>query len=306
MLFLCLFTPFFSWQTINDQIDILKNQFNAKRVVLVGDRAMLSKDQIDELPECYSYITALRKRQIEALIKGKVLQLGLFDEELEEVETDKVRYILRCNPYRKEEIQGSRNAKIASLKKKMEERNEYLKEHNKAKVEVALKNLQDYCEKLGINKFIKISAEDRTISYITDKKKLQEISRLDGCYCLVTDLKKEDASKETIHDRYKDLALVEQAFRTMKQSHLEIRPVFLRREDRTKAHVFVTMLAYMVERKLSEYWREADITVKEGLSVLTTAITGTIEIADVKINTTIKPTGICKKLFSLAKVTVPK
>ena len=91
----------------------------------------------------------------------------------------------------------------------------------------------------------------------------------------------------------------------MKQSHLEIRPLYLRREDRTKAHVFVTMLAYMIERKLSEYWKEAELTVKEGLDALTTVITGTIEIANIKINTTIKPTGLCEKLFSLAKITAP-
>ena len=123
---------------------------------------------------------------------------------------------------------------------------------------------------------------------------------------LTTDLKKEDASKESIHARYKDLAFVEHAFRTMKQSHLEIRPLYLRREDRTKAHVFVTMLAYMIERKLSEHWKEAGLTAKEGLDALTTVITGTIEIANIKINTSIKPTGLCKKLFSLAKITVPK
>ena len=81
-------------------------------------------------------------------------------------------------------------------------------------------------------------------------------------------LTKEEASKETIHARYKDLALVEHAFRTMKQSHLEIRPLYLRREDRTRAHVFVTMLAYMIERKLAEYWKEAELTVKEGLDAL--------------------------------------
>ena len=59
--------------------------------------------------------------------------------------------------------------------------------------------------------------------------------------------------------------MVEHSFRTMKQSHLEIRPVFLRREDRTKAHVFVTMMACMIEKKLSEYWSNLEITVLEGI-----------------------------------------
>ena len=63
-------------KTVNDQIEILKGEFNVKKVVLVGDRAMLTKDQINNLPENYSYITALKKRQIETLIRSNTLQLG--------------------------------------------------------------------------------------------------------------------------------------------------------------------------------------------------------------------------------------
>ena len=292
-------------KTVDDQINILKNQFGVKKVVLVGDRAMFSKERKEEMPDSYSYITALKKIQIESLIKKDVLQLSLFDKTLEEVEDSEIRYILRCNPYRKEEIEKAREAKIKSIKEKIEERNKYLKDHPKAKSEVALKSLQEYCKKLTVDKFVEVSVKDGVISHFIKEKEFTEISKLDGCYCLTTDLTKEDASKETIHARYKDLAFVEHAFRTMKQSHLEIRPLYLRREDRTRAHVFVTMLAYMIERKLSEYWKEADLTVKEGLDALTTVITGTIEIANIKINTTIKPSGICKKLFSLAKIIAP-
>jgi transposase len=293
-------------KTVNDQIDILKNQFSVKRVVLVGDRAIFNKENKEELPKNYSYITALKKMQIQTLIKNNILQFSLFDETLEEVENSEIRYILRCNPYRKKEIENVRSAKIEAIREKIEERNKYLKDHSKASIKVALSGLQEYCEKLAVDKFIKISVEGRVISYFIKEAELAEITKLDGCYCLTTDLKKEDASKEIIHARYKDLAFVEHAFRTMKQSHLEIRPLYLRREDRTRAHVFVTMLAYMIERKLSEYWKEAEVTVKEGLYALTTVITGTIEIAKIRINTTMKPTGLCKKLLSLAKTIIPK
>ena len=293
-------------KTVNDQINILKNQFGAKKVVLVGDRAMFSKETKDELPENYSYITALRKKQIESLIKSQVLQLSLFDETLEEVENDKIRYVLRCNPVRKNEIELSRNSKIDALKEKIDDRNQYLKDHPKAKLEVAIGTVRQYCEKLSLNKFIKIIEKKGVISYSIDDKVLAEISKLDGCYCITTDLTKEYLSKETIHARYKDLKFVESAFRTMKQSHLEIRPLYLRREDRTKAHVFITMLAYMIEKKLSEYWKKEAVTVKEGLIALSTVITGIIKIANIEINTTIKPTGLCKKLFTLAKITIPK
>jgi len=124
-------------KTVNDQIDILKNQFSVKRVVLVGDRAIFNKENKEELPKNYSYITALKKMQIQTLIKNNILQFSLFDETLEEVENSEIRYILRCNPYRKKEIENVRSAKIEAIREKIEERNKYLKDHSKASIKVA-------------------------------------------------------------------------------------------------------------------------------------------------------------------------
>ena len=289
-----------------EQINILKDEFFVKRVVLVGDRAMLTKPQTESLPNDYSYITAIGKRQVEKLIKDDVLQLSLFDNTIEEIESEGIRYIVRRSPIRKQEIEESRSSKIASLRIKIDGANKYLLEHPKAKTDTSLKDLDTYLNKLKINKFAQITSDERTIKLIINEQELKEESKLDGCYCITTDLTKEEASKETVHARYKDLALVERAFRAMKQSHLEIRPLFLRREDRTKAYVFITMLGYMMQKKLNEYWKEADIPVSEGLSALTTVTTGMVSVANIKINTTIKPTGICKKLMELAEVAIPK
>jgi len=101
-----------------------------------------------------------------------------------------------------------------------------------------------------------------------DEDKLTEISKLDGCYVLKTDLAKEKADKEIIHDRYKDLKLVEWAFRTEKTVHLEIRPVNVRKENRTRGHVFVVMLAYILVQELTKRWRDIDKTVEEGIKEL--------------------------------------
>src|SRR5947208_14687272 len=73
-----------------------------------------------------------------------------------------------------------------------------------------------------------------------------------------------------VHDRYKDLASVEQAFRTCKTAHLEVRPIFLRREARTRAHALVVMIAYQIIRYLASCWSPCDVTVAEGLHALTT------------------------------------
>lgn len=292
--------------TVPDQINLLQDEFKVKKVTLVGDRAMLTKTQIKDMPEGFSYITAIGKQQIKKLINDEILQMSLFDTDLQEVETEQNRYILRCNPMRKEEISTARQNKIESAQKKLEDKNKYLSSHPRAKPDIALREVNNYINKLNINKFVSVSVERRIIKLCIDKKSMAEEAKLDGCYCLVTDIISDDADKDTIHSRYKDLAMVEYAFRTMKQSHLEIRPLYLRREDRTKGHVFITMLAYMIQKKLAEYWKELNITVTEGLSALTTLGTSIISVAKIKISTTIKPTGVCKNLLKPMKITIPQ
>ena len=292
-------------KTIPDQIDLLKKEFMIKKVTLVGDRAMFPKSQKDDLPETISYITAISKRQIKTLLDAKQLQLSLFDEDLQEIEIDRVRYILRCNSIRKQEIAANRSSKIELLAAKISEKNKYLREHEKANPDIAVKDLKNRIEKLNINKFIELTTENRVIKYTINQEALEKESQLDGCYCLTTDVPKEEADKDIIHARYKDLAMVERAFRTMKQSHLEIRPVYLRREDRTRAHVFVTMMAFMIEKKLAEYWESIKISVTEGLNALTTLITTVLSIGEINITKTVKPTGICKQLLEKLNINIP-
>jgi hypothetical protein len=78
------------------------------------------------------------------------------------------------------------------------------------------------------------------------------------------------ADKQVVHDRYKDLAEVERGFRTSKTGHLEVRPVYVRKEKNTRGHVLVVMPAYLVERAPRRAWAELDMTVQEGLEQLKT------------------------------------
>ena len=293
-------------KTIPDQISLLRNDFLIKKVTLVGDRAMFPQAQKDDLPEQISYISAIGKRQIKTLLKNEQLQVSLFDEDLQEVEIDQVRYILRCNSHRKQELADNRADKIKFISTKIEEKNTYLQEHPRSSTDVALKEVNAKLQKLKLDKFIDIEIDNRSIKYAINEESLKEESKLDGCYCLVTNLDQADADKATIHTRYKDLSMVEHSFRTMKQSHLEIRPVFLRREDRTKAHVFVTMMACMIEKKLSEYWSNLEITVLEGLNALTTLINTTLSIGDSKLTKAVLATGLCKKLLGKLDINITK
>ena len=131
-------------------------------------------------------------------------------------------------------------------------------------------------------------------------------SRFDGCYVLKTDLPRDVASKEVVHDRYKDLAKVDRAFRAMKTAHLEVRPVYVRLEERTRAHVFVVMLAYMITRELDVCWKILNLTVAEGISSLSSLcsdkliIKGTPRFLQIP-----EPRDSVKALFLAAKIDLP-
>lgn len=257
-------------QTFCSQVRKAAERFDCKWVTFVGDRGMIKSAQIEALPEGFHYITAITKPQIESLMKKGVIQIGLFDEQVYEVDDDGIRYILRRNPYRAEEIAETRLSKHKSIERFAKEKNEYLREHPKAKVSKAIEKVREKIERLKIDRWLKVEAQGRTLNLKVDDKALQEASLLDGCYVIKTDLPQEAADKQIIHDRYKDLTAVEQAFRTCKTKHLEVRPVYVRTEKSTRGHVLVVMLAYMIIRALGRAWVEFDLTVEEGLKQLST------------------------------------
>ena len=257
-------------QTFVSQVRKAAERFGCERVTFVGDRGMIKSPQIEKLPEGFHYITAITKAQINSLIKQGVIQLGLFDEDVCEVEDNGIRYILRRNPFRVEEINASRTSKRNSVEKLLKGKNLYLREHKRAKVATAIKDVRKKIEKLKIDTWLSVRSEGRTLELEVNNKALEEASVLDGCYVIKTDLPKEAADKQVIHDRYKDLAEVERAFRTFKTEFLEVRPVYVRTEKSTRGHVLVVMLSYLIARILRRAWQEFDFTVEEGLKQLAT------------------------------------
>ena len=265
-------------QTFASQVRKAAERFGCERVTFVGDRGMIKIPQIKNLPEGFHYITAITKPQIDSLIDQGIIQIGLFDEDVFEVEDNGIRYILRRNPVRVEEINESRMSKRKSVEKLLKKKNIYLREHPRAKVETAIKDVNKKIVQLKIDKWLTVISQERTLKLEVDNKSLEEVSRLDGCYVIKTDLPKEIADKQIIHDRYKDLAEVERAFRTCKTALLEVRPVYVQTEKSTRGHVLVVMLAYMIVRVLRGAWQNFDLTVEEGLKQLTTLCSMEIKV----------------------------
>ncbi|MFH1091872.1 MAG: IS1634 family transposase [Pseudomonadota bacterium] len=257
--------------TFESQVKKAAERFGCERVTFVGDRGMIKSGQIENLSKVgFHYITAITKPQIRSLIKKGVFQLGLFDEQLCEIEHEGVRYVLRKNPIRAAELSKNRAAKLSAVQELAAKWNEYLTAHPRANTHRAYMAVWEKADRLAVSDLMTVKVKDRRILVEVDEEYLRETSELDGCYALKTDLHQEAADKKTIHDRYKDLAQVERAFRTMKTGHLEVRPVFVRKAARTRAHVFIVMLAYRLRLKLEEAWRSLDLTVEEGLKQLST------------------------------------
>jgi len=259
-------------QTFAAQITKVKARFGVHEITFVGDRGMLKGQQIEDLAQQgLHYITAMTKPQIEKWLRTGTLQLDLFDQAVAEVLAEEgIRYVLRRNPVRAQEVRDTRHAKLATLQAYVARQNHSLTDHPRANAQGAPQKLVARAEKLRLADWVELTLMERALTLAINEDAQQGAATLDGCYVLKTDLTPAQAAKEMVHDRYKDLASVEQAFRTCKTAHLEVRPIFLRREARTRAHAFVVMLAYQLIRYLAACWSAFDVTVAEGLHALTT------------------------------------
>jgi transposase len=328
-------------KTVSSQVEKIKKKFGCQYITFVGDKGMIKIAQMKEInDENYYYITTVTKPQIESLVKKNKLQMGLFDDKLFEVEMEieekqdtdtdtgkkdagnagnagagqgkgkeskKIRYILRRNPYRANEMKINRQSKINAIEKRMNQSNQYLREHKGAQVEVQKRELIKYVQKLKLTGIVILEeiANKKELELKIDQRELEEKSQLDGCYVIKTDLPKRAADKELIHERYKALAEVEMGFRTMK-SFLEARPIYVRKAEKTVAHFEIVMLAYKIERYLRNAWSDLDLTVHEGIEHLSKISSVITEIGNTKLINVPKPEEKIEMLLNRIHVTLPE
>jgi transposase len=241
--------------TVASQITILKEQFGIAEVVMVGDRGMIkAKGKAALSAEGFRYITALTDAQIRSFLKEGVLQTDLFDAHLCEVEHDDKRLIVRRNETVRVREGRRREDKLAQLQAKVAERNAFVKNAKRANAATGLAALQRWTKSHKLSAFVTLVLNERVIVCTIDEEAKGQDALLDGCYLLETDVPLPLMDAKTVDARYRDLQKVERNFRTVKTTFLEIRPIFLRKAERTKAHVFVAMLALKITRRF-----EADL-----------------------------------------------
>ena len=148
--------------------------------------------------------------------------MDFFDTELYEVEntTDGIRYVLRKNPVREVEMAKNRQERVKKIQRFVEEKNSYLAGSVKRDYDVALRFLQKKINQYKLTDVLELTNQDRVFKVAVNEEMLKETALLDGCYVIKTDVKKEILSTKEVHDRYKDLAKVEHAFRTLSLIHI--------------------------------------------------------------------------------------
>ena len=292
-------------QTFKSQVEKVAKRFRIEKVTFVGDRGMIKSAQISELSAEDYYITALTKPQIEKLLREDIFQMQLFDKTICETIDEDIRYVLRRNPIRAEEIRENRQSKLAAVREVCAQKTQYLAEHPRAKVSVAKRKIKQFIAKVKIDKWSKVRVKSRSFRVEINDIELKEIEKLDGCYAIKTNLSAADASKETIHDRYKSLAEVEWAFRTMKTILLHIRSIYVRKANRTRAHVFSVTLAYMIAFELRRLWQDIEITIEEGIGELCTLCATEVVIGSLSVQTIPRPRENVQMLLEKADITLP-
>ena len=248
--------------TVLGQIRLLKDKLKIGELVFVGDRGMLTHSVIEDIESEFTerkieYITALKRQEMMELVETQdhPIQLELFDErELCEVWEGEVRYVLCHNPNRREQDAATRERLLAKTEQKLRSIYNNVQSGRIKKRDVIMKRHFRWINKWGMERFFEVEYGEGQFSYKRKEEEITRYSRLDGCYVVKSSVSRDGLNKEAIASSYKSLKYVEQAFRTMKTTELETRPIRHWTPERVKGHVFMCFLAYRVIQEARKRW----------------------------------------------------
>ena len=246
--------------TVGAQIEKLRRRFGLKRVVLVGDRGMLTEARIREEvgPAGLDWIGALRGPAVRKLVESGAVQPSLFDEtDLVEIRSDAYpgeRLMVCRNPL----LAGERARKREDLLRATEALLDPIvaaaaraKRRLKGRDKIALR-AGKVVNKYKMAKHFELAIEDDAFGYRRKAESIAAEAALDGLYIVRTSLPASEMDAEATVRAYKRLSRVERAFRSLKTVDLKVRPIYHRTAGRVRAHVLLCMLAYYVEWHMRE------------------------------------------------------
>jgi hypothetical protein len=255
--------------TFLDAVERLKVRFGTQEVALVGDRGMIKALGKTALGEAkFRYVTALTEPQVRAMLKRGLLQLGLFEDQPAEVTVGSKRYVLRCNPQTRARERARRADQWQRVQGRILARNAEVERKPRCEPESSLRAAQALVKKYRLGGWVSPRLEGRQVVWTEDAAAREAEAQLDGCYVVESDLPTAAATTQQVHDRYVDLTRVERDFRTLKTGLLEIRPVFLRKAERTRGHALVSLLALKLARELERRVAALGLTVADAVERL--------------------------------------
>src|SRR6478672_7296182 len=240
-------------KTVASQVSKLKDRFGISRVVLVGDRGMLTAARLreDVGPAGLDWITALRAPQVKALVRDGALQLSLFDEtDLAEITCPDYpgeRLVACKNPFLEAERARKRESLLAATEADLEKIAAAVQRERRplrGAEKIALR-ADRVLRRRKVAKHFTTDIGDDHFSYARNTGSITAEAALDGIYVLRTSVEATGLDSSDVVASYKALAQVERAFRAF-NTDLDIRPIRHRTETRVRAHVFLRMLSYYI------------------------------------------------------------
>lgn len=246
--------------TFMPEVKRLREQFSIQRMVMVGDRGMISQKAIDEMSQDsdIDWVTALRSASIRTLVEQGHLQMGLFDE----------RNLLEISSpdFPGERLVACRNPELATLRvhtrtallgateeslQKIQARVVAGKLAGTDKIGVAAGKVVN---RYKVSKHFELTITDESLTFARIQANIDAEAAVDGLYIIRTSVKAERMDAAACVRTYKSLAQVERAFLSMKMMDLKVRPIHHYLEGRVRAHIFLCMLAYYVEWHMRQAW----------------------------------------------------
>ena len=247
-------------KTVASQIAKLKARFGLSRVVVVSDRGMVTKANLELMANTdgVSWITALKAPQIKKLARNQELQMSLFDQtNLAEISSEDYpgeRLVVCRNPLvaaerarKREDLLAATEQELAAITRRVNGGTLAGADQIGLAVGPALKHYK-------VGKHFDVQIRDDSFTYQRKTLQIEAEAALDGIYILRTNVPEPEMAAGEVVRSYKGLEQVELAFRTFKGPELEIRPIHHHLETRVRAHVFLCMLAYYLTWHLQHAW----------------------------------------------------
>ena len=241
--------------TVGPQLDTLRRRFGLARLVVVGDRGLLTQARIrDELrPAGLDWISALRAPAIRELARQGAIQMSLFDhQDLAEITSPDFpgeRLLLCRNPLLAAKRARQREALLQATEKLLDPivaATQRIRRPLRRAASIGLR-VGKVVSKFKVRKHFELTIEEGHFAYHRNQAGIDAEAALDGLYVVRTSVAADELGPADAVRTYKSLSAVERAFRSFKTVDLKVRPVYHYLEDRVRAHVLVCMLAYYVE-----------------------------------------------------------